>query len=696
MDIRSRGRKRSIPEVEEENQANLGESYNARAKAEDILLRHRKRSKAEEDIGSRSDVSPVQVTPVVPETGSEVTDEEVYGNNFNLEDEILNEKITDGGQNVSNPSNQMSGPEQKQPSRETVLKGEVKQQLREESSQQDAAYYEILTSNEYIDIDPAAVKSSVTFWCKCTMPPKGKSACFDEQCENKMKRVECDLPLCKAGDQCSNRSIQNNTPSKLAITEGFGESIVVATQDVPKGVFMGQYTGQVLTKQKLEERITTEYTKQQKLYVLPLTQELVVDATLKGSITRLACHSCSPNTEVVPWKVQGLDCLAMYSIRDIKTNESITFNHKPQIQLLRRSTRCNCGARNCQKILGGYANGQGPILCGACSNKILEDKVMGKVNLHPDLATPICSECLDQYSQVDWSWKLMTSKTPGKEGACRWCTKTGKMVNCTDCPKSFCKKCLKNNLGQNYIKLAETGSWTCLVCDSRPLDKIRSTLLANGETARKSAPNGISHTLSQSGGKRPSSPAIRAGQPVPPRGSPVNLTRPSGGFRHPRPGTPNSRGIVGPRFPVPRGSPRVGTPRGNIRPAGGMRSGSPFPLRQPAPSPRMLGQSNVTIEKVARSNPPIPPVQQPRTGQAEAIISQLQRYSGLSIQPISQSVSHLEGILKEVESAYKVLQETVSEARRLAEEEGIMKSKEKIGDGVRAAKVKLGHVESKL
>ena len=51
-------------------------------------------------------------------------------------------------------------------------------------------------------------------------------------------------------------------------------------------------------------------------------------------LLRLACHSCSPNTEVVAWKVQGLDCLAMYSIKNIRTNESVTFNHTPQIQVI--------------------------------------------------------------------------------------------------------------------------------------------------------------------------------------------------------------------------------------------------------------------------------------------------------------------------------------------------------------------------
>jgi len=63
---------------------------------------------------------------------------------------------------------------------------------------------------------------------------------------------------------------------------------------------------------------------------------------------------------------------------------------------------------------------------------------------------------------------------------------------------------------------------------------------------------------------------------------------------------------------------------------------------------------------------------------------------------VSESVSHLEAIIKEVETAYKMLQETVTEARVLAKEQGIMKSKERIGEGVRGAKAKLGLVESRL
>ena len=72
---------------------------------------------------------------------------------------------------------------------------------------------------------------------------------------------------------------------KLAITEGFGESIVVATENIKSGSFLGQYTGQIVSKQKLEEKLSTE-SNAKKQYVLPLSKDLVIDATDKGSICR--------------------------------------------------------------------------------------------------------------------------------------------------------------------------------------------------------------------------------------------------------------------------------------------------------------------------------------------------------------------------------------------------------------------------
>ena len=206
------------------------------------------------------------------------------------------------------------------------------------------------------------------------------------------------------------------------------------------------------------------------------------------------------------------------------------------------------------------------------------------------------------------------------------------------CPATFCKKCLKVNLGPNYIKLAETGSWTCLMCDTRPLDKLRGQLLADGEQ-RKKPINKPPAALSKSPGTRIPGSQLRA----PNAGSaarPPNSVRNPGGMTRPKQ-------LMAPRTPG-TGSPRTPTslPRPQARPS----------------LPRLVGQTNVTIERVARPQVASPVAQKP-SAQSSAIINQLQRYSGLSIKPVSVSVSQLEELIKEVKEAQRMLQDAVFEVQ---------------------------------
>ena len=91
--------------------------------------------------------------------------------------------------------------------------------------------------------------------------------------------------LCRAGEQCGNRAVQLQTQPLLAVNLA---GAVVATHDLEAGSFIGQYTGQVMTRDKFEEILNNEYVLSQnlKLHVLPLSVDLVVDATAKGSICR--------------------------------------------------------------------------------------------------------------------------------------------------------------------------------------------------------------------------------------------------------------------------------------------------------------------------------------------------------------------------------------------------------------------------
>ena len=103
------------------------------------------------------------------------------------------------------------------------------------------------------------------------------------ECENRARRVECGGE-CQAGDVCTNRALQTAGPPPLAFSEG---SLVV-TSSTQQGDLLAQYTGQVMTRHTFQARLSEEYIKEQdlSLHVFPLSEELVVDATSKGSICR--------------------------------------------------------------------------------------------------------------------------------------------------------------------------------------------------------------------------------------------------------------------------------------------------------------------------------------------------------------------------------------------------------------------------
>ena len=165
-----------------------------------------------------------------------------------------------------------------------------------------------LTSNEYYQLDPLTVKAD-TELCKCPPVGKGEAGCGQgrkrysliildfiqiltsnqivfqlcSECENRARRVECGGE-CQAGDVCTNRALQTAGPPPLAFSEG---SLVV-TSSTQQGDLLAQYTGQVMTRHTFQARLTEEYIKEQdlSLHVFPLSEDLVVDATSKGSICR--------------------------------------------------------------------------------------------------------------------------------------------------------------------------------------------------------------------------------------------------------------------------------------------------------------------------------------------------------------------------------------------------------------------------
>ena len=186
---------------------------------------------------------------------------------------------------------------------------------------------------------------------------------------------------------------------------------------LPAGSYLAQYTGEVLAKEELETRMANMYQMGQTLYILPLGQTAMVDATKKGSIARLGVHSCDPTAEVKSWLVEvyintaaegsvsfhrvnlaasqigGVEqqVLAMYSLKTLSAGDPITYDFSPQLELLKttkvlKSGRgawkefppylslqpCTCGTANCKRILGSSVRTVGPRQCTACQAPLIQ------------------------------------------------------------------------------------------------------------------------------------------------------------------------------------------------------------------------------------------------------------------------------------------------------------------------------------
>ena len=63
---------------------------------------------------------------------------------------------------------------------------------------------------------------------------------------------------------------------------------------------------------------------------------------------------------------------------------------------------------------------------------------------------------------------------------------------------------------------------------------------------------------------------------------------------------------------------------------------------------------------------------------------------------MSESASRVETHIKEVEQAYRVLQEACSDARKMSKETGLAKAKERLSEGIRLAKSRLAEIDSNL
>ncbi|KAJ1920791.1 hypothetical protein GGI09_008275 [Coemansia sp. S100] len=211
------------------------------------------------------------------------------------------------------------------------------------------------------------------FWCECTNGCHEGCECASERNYNidgrlisvgKGRIVECG-PLCKCGDECINRVVQNGSKVELELRrylhKGWG---VVTKSPLKKGTFVAEYVGEVITTDEAERRGFKD--KPQGLtYLYDLDNEFFasdcsdfsIDAKTHGNISRFFNHSCNPNMNThsiyIEHRDPRLHRLAIFATRYIRIGEELTIDYSPGAVEGEsvKTDPCHCGATNCRKFM---------------------------------------------------------------------------------------------------------------------------------------------------------------------------------------------------------------------------------------------------------------------------------------------------------------------------------------------------------
>ena len=127
---------------------------------------------------------------------------------------------------------------------------------------------------------------------------------------------------------------------------------LAAGEDIKAGSFIIEYVGEVFSVySKFGETRMKKYEDMTVSYLMKSSSDEIIDATKYGNMARFINHSCDPNCQTQKWTVLGEVCVGIYSLKDIKKGEELTFDY--QFDTFETTySRCFCGTKKCKGFLG--------------------------------------------------------------------------------------------------------------------------------------------------------------------------------------------------------------------------------------------------------------------------------------------------------------------------------------------------------
>ncbi|XP_017465977.1 PREDICTED: probable histone-lysine N-methyltransferase CG1716 isoform X1 [Rhagoletis zephyria] len=218
--------------------------------------------------------------------------------------------------------------------------------------------FHVIKENEY-KCERVISREARKMVCDCFLTSeeevRGELGCGDD-CLNRLLMIECG-PDCNVKDRCTNKRFQKLlcSPCRVFRTEkkGFG---IMADIEILPGEFIMEYVGEVINGDEFERRrIVYSQDKNRHYYFMALRSDAIIDATIKGNISRFINHSCDPNAETQKWTVNGELRIGFFSRKSIMPGEEITFDYQYQ-RYGREAQRCYCESANCRGWIGEEPN----------------------------------------------------------------------------------------------------------------------------------------------------------------------------------------------------------------------------------------------------------------------------------------------------------------------------------------------------
>ncbi|KAL0351532.1 UNVERIFIED_CONTAM: Histone-lysine N-methyltransferase ASHH2, partial [Sesamum calycinum] len=225
-------------------------------------------------------------------------------------------------------------------------------QYRQKVAQQ--ASWSLIKTNLFLHRSRKTQTIDEVMVCHCKPPSDGRMGC-GAKCLNRMLNIECVQGTCPCGELCSNQQFQKRKYAKLKWfrcgKKGYG---LQALEDISEGQFLIEYVGEVLDVNAYEAR-QREYALNghKHFYFMTLNGSEVIDACAKGNLGRFINHSCDPNCRTEKWMVNGEVCIGLFSLRDIKKGEEVTFDYNYVRVFGAAAKKCVCGSPNCRGYIGG-------------------------------------------------------------------------------------------------------------------------------------------------------------------------------------------------------------------------------------------------------------------------------------------------------------------------------------------------------